>query len=113
MQINQVIETYLSKYPVKSKGDVDKISEIAVNCVSLSEAWEGNNKVDGSLALSSYDDEDLLIDTVHGCSWDDIPVELMNICLNRSDKVSVVRVFAYDKVDGELKQNVVGVLDVN
>ena len=113
MEISKIVDAFLSKYPLKNKNKATTIEGVAVNCVSLSEAWkERSGNPEGSLTISSYDAEDLLIDSTHGNSWETIPVELMNICINRSDEVKTVRVFSYCNESGKVKSNMIGCLDV-
>ena len=112
MTIENIIEKFCDRYPVNAQCSSRKVWEVGLNCLSLSEAWRLNSKAEGSLTLSVYDGEDLLIDSMHGNSWETIPIELMNVCLNRADKVKRVRVFSYEKGNTETKSVVVGCLDI-
>ena len=101
MTVQTILDAYKNKYMLDSRYSDKIISEIAMNCFSLSETWKENSNISGSITLSIYDNEDLLIDSLHGNSWETLPVELMNVCINRSNKVKNVRVWGY--LNGESK----------
>lgn len=111
MTTNQIIEEYHKKYLNSANYGEGKIMEICVNCLSLAETWKHNSKAVGNLTLTTYDGSDVQIDSTYGNSWDTIPVELMNICINRRD-VSAVRVFSYEKENNKPKSVLIGTLYV-
>lgn len=112
MEIQTVIKKYTEKYS-KTSDNFSALSEIAINALSLTEAWRLNCRINGSLTLATYDDDDAVIDQMHGADWDSIPVEIMNICINQSNKVKKVRVFAYINDGGKPQSNLVGELEIS
>ena len=68
MTIRTILDAYKNKYIPNLRYSDEIITEIAMNCFFFFFTWKENSNISGSLTLSTYDDEDLLIDSLHGHS---------------------------------------------
>lgn len=115
-KVEEIIKSFKEKNENNSSIYSDeRIAEIAVNCVSLSETWHDrvrNNKVI-SLELALFNKDNALSQTLHGISFDNLAETMLDILVNKQDKYSKMALNYYAFEDGKKESGLIGDLEIN
>ena len=116
--MNKKIEEFLvawkNKYGEDNGNFTDeRITEIAVNCMSISSAWleKVKNIKNISLRLDLFNKDNIVCESLHGVTKDNLPETIMDILVNKNNNYSKICLsyFSYsenckiDKTIGELE----------
>ena len=113
MTPQELIKKYREKNENLTVAEDNKLSCIAVNCLSLTETWLQREK-DSSLSmmLKYYDEDGAEIDCSYGITKENLPLSILSVCL-RPDKTKNVKLLKYKANEGHIKSELLGELDIN
>lgn len=115
--MNNKIEELLEKWEegsANSRYSQEQTRDIAINCVSLSNTWFQNNRPTEkeSYEVRLYSD-DVVAETFHGVTADNLPETMMKIITNNNGKYNMLTLNSYIFKDGAKKDiRVLGVMDL-
>ena len=99
---------------IKCEYDKNAIKSIAINCVSLTNAWINNSKKSNSLEVILINKDLTVNDILHGVDKNNLPLTLLNIITDKSKVLSsvVVNSFHYDENNKKIVEKI-GTLDIS
>ena len=118
--MNKKVETIVAfleeKYgkEINDKYGKDKIVEIIVNCISLTETWFSRltNKAKMSYELKLFNDGGVLVETLHGITKENAALSISDILINNNNKYSKVSLDSFSFNDGQKVVNNVGEIEI-
>lgn len=116
-KVNEILHNWLEKngeWVIDKYGSIEKVEEIVVNCVSLSQAWfSTQNEKEFSFEISLYDKDGAIVETLHGVTADNLPSMMFDIIVSKSDNYSKLSLMKYKYVSGNKQTDLVGELEIS
>ena len=116
-KVNEILHNWLEKngeWVIEKYGSIEKVEEIVINCVSLSNAWFNKQKENEfSFEVSLYDKDGAIIETLHGVNSDNLPSMMFDIIVSKSNNYSKLSLMRYKYVDGKKATELVGELEIS
>ena len=115
-KVEKLIKSFKEKNENNSNVYSDeRIAEIAVNCVSLSETWRDkvrNNK-GISLELVFFNKSNVLCQTLYGVCFDSLADTIFDVLVNKQHNYSKIALNCYGFEDGKKWSKLIGELGIN
>lgn len=114
-QVLDLVETWKEKC-INPKYDEHKITEIAVNCISLANTWFDNHKPveKESFKVKLLDSNRDVIDTLHGITNGNLPFTIMETITMKNNIVSYLTLNSYIYTEkGETDLETLGELEIS
>lgn len=114
--VETIVDAWFEKNNNNSiKYSKEKITEIATNCVSLSEAWldRVKNIKDISFELDLYNKEGVLSETLHGVSRDNVAETLLDTLVNGNSRYSKAELNYFKFEDGRKATASIGEIEIS
>ena len=112
MSVQELIKQYSDSVQELGVLEENRLGGIALNCLSLTEAWLQRQNEKTSLVLRTYDEEGGEIDCSYGITKDNLPLELLSTCM-RPNKVKNVKLFKYAMRNGMSNSELLGELSID
>ena len=115
-KVNEILNAWKDKYGENNSAYTDeRITEIATNCVSLSEAWLDKVKSikDMSMELLLLDENDSVCETLIGITTDNLASTMLDVLVNKNDKYSKMKLNYFSFFDGKKKSKSIGELIIS
>lgn len=93
----------------------ERIAEIAINCVSLSETWLDRVRglKNASLEVLLYDNDDAVCDVLHGVTSDNLAKSIFKILVNENNKYSKIGLNCFTYENGHKSTTFIGDLVIS
>jgi len=114
-KLKDVVKDWFDKYGNDNQSySVEKITEIATNCTSLSKTWfdRVKNIKGASYEILLFNKEGTLSETLNGVTENNIVETMLDILANKSNKYSKISFNYFKYENGEKKDNLVGELEI-
>ena len=100
---------------INEKYRKDRIEEIVLNCVSLSETWFSKAPKDSKLSyeLTLFNKNGVLSETLHGVTKDNVAASLSDILITKSDQYSKITLNSFSFNDESKRVKTIGEIEIS